>query len=332
MTKSSRISAESGKERIEIITFFKPNRFFKTFDVACLALNLSLYRIFTKSTLSVTQSPGGSGVISALGAGAFAIFILGLLVLFFSKYSSRFESLHFTFAGGFFRHILSLAVLLYLGLSFATTTGEFSFLAQKIAFPKSPLWFVAGFFIIAAFIGAFCGFSAILRLSGILVPVCGVGIAFLCLLTAPSGSIFNLFPILGNGIPQTIRSGTQGLLLYADILLLFLIIPEAENRKSYYKAIFCGAVTAFLLNILFVFSYTLAVSAPEAVGEHIPVYLLLKEVRLGRFIQRIDAVIQLLSAFSGFLQLAFILRLAAAVLKKLLNIPQKSGGEILEEI
>ena len=295
-------------------------------------MNLSLYRIFTKAPLSVTKITGGSAIIAAFGSGAFALFVLGMLVLFFSKYSSRFERHNQTLAGGFFKHILSLAVLLYLGLSFATVTGEFSFLAQAISFPKSPLWFVAVFFITAAFIGAFCGFSAILRLSGILVPVCSVGLALLFLLTAPSGNIFNLFPVLGGGVHQTITSGIQGLLFYADILLLFLIIPETEDRQSYYKAVFFGAAMAFVLNILFVFSYTLAVSAPEAVGEHIPVYLLLKEVRLGRFIQRIDAIIQLLSAFSGFLQLAFVLRLSASVLKKLLNIPPKTGGEVLEKI
>lgn len=274
---------------------------------------------------------GGSGVVSALGSGAFAVFISGLLVLIFSKVPVRSKSLDQTFIGGFFFRILSLAVLLYLGLAFATVAGEFSFLSQAVAFPNSPLWFVAAFFLAAAFIGAFCTLSALVRLNGILVPICGFGIALLCLLTATDGSIFNLFPVFGKGIAQTVTSGIKGLVLYADILLLFLIVPDSEDRSRYYKAIFCGTVAAFLLNVIFVLSYSLAVSNEAAVGEHIPLYLLLKEVRLGRFIQRIDAVIQLISAFSGFLYLAFVLSLAASVLRKLLNVPQKSGGEALEK-
>lgn len=206
--------------------------------------------------------------------------------------------------GAIGKYAVSVIIISYLAISALVALGEFSHLTKLISFPTAPTLFVSVFISLGAVFAVFAGFKAILRLHGIFIPLIWVAIALLIVSTIYKGDVSNLFPILGTGTENLLGKGLSGIVVYTDILLLFLIAPEEKTRKQINRTVLRSTGLGVLINVLFVLAFNLSVPYSTSSGDHSPIYLLLKEVYYGRFFQRIDAIILFVSSISAMLYLA----------------------------
>ncbi len=279
---------------------------FKSFDCSCIIINLLIYRLFTRIP---TLFPKVAGTAAALSAAFSAVLAFGLAALIISAFLHLPKINILDAAESVFgilgRKIVALIIMLYLAVSAIVALGEFSELTKLISLPTAPVAFCALFFIIAAIVGAFGGFSAISRLHRIFVPITVLVLFVIVISTLWNGDFSNLFPVLGRGAESVFGKGISGIIMYTDLILLFLISPtdklSERPKKTVLTSVFFGMFTVAVI----IFAFTVRIPYPVSAEGQFPIYLLLKEIHYGRFFQRIDAILLMVASFSGMLYLAF---------------------------
>lgn len=284
----------------------KNTPFFCTFrEVFFVTVAVLTSSLCTDKTLIFTGYCGTGAPLSALLSGLAAI----ILVYFFVKrfYAYRclniIEQTEKSF-GVWGKYLISIAFLVYLFVSSAHQLDQFTSFAKTLSFPTSPVWFVALLFSTAAFLGGLCGIRGLLKIAGIVIPLFIAVLALLFFSVLRNCDFSNLLPVYGNGASSIARGGISGLMLYSDVILLFLILPATHSRKSTRRGILSGAVTAVIINFLLILAFTAKIPYPLSISEEFPLYTLSKEVYFGRFFQRIDAILLLTSSLCNMLTLA----------------------------
>ncbi|MBQ2931421.1 MAG: GerAB/ArcD/ProY family transporter [Clostridia bacterium] len=268
-------------------------------------INLLTFRIFSRLPSLFPKFSGSAAALSALFSGVIAFGVIFLISLSLKKHNSP-NLADAAFAvfgkiGGLIVCIISAFCLL---LSATVTLGELCHLAKAISFPASPFWFVLLFFAVSAAWGASRGVDALARTHSIFVPVIVLGLIVLIVSTVFRGNLSNLVPIFGSGAEAVFGKGLSGTVMYTDLLVFFLLIPPKSKAPIPLKKILTASATGILLTCLFVLALNLSVSPSIISNDSFPFYLLMKEVYYGRFFQRIDSLMLLISSLSGMLYLS----------------------------
>lgn len=147
-------------------------------------------------------------------------------------------------------------------------------------------------FLIAAAVGAYLGIEAASKINCIFVPIAGIVFLAFVLLLIPYYRVDNLLPILGNGVKSIFVSGLNTISLFADILILNLLLPRCENyseaKKSGWRGILIGGAVALVILLCYCLIYPYPVSKNFIV----PVYQLARIIHLSNFFSRFEALFQ----------------------------------------
>ncbi len=295
----------------------------RTSEIYSLVFILLTTKIFTNQSLLFAGISGTGAPLSAICSGLVALVVIYISTRKFylnpdggniiNRAEKRF--------GPFGKYIISFILVGYLALSSAYVLNQFSQLAKLVAFPTAPLWFVAVFFVVASFAGASAKEDGILRTSKFIAPFLLTTILVLLISVLCQSNLLNLFPVLGTGVSNTVGKGLSGITFYSDIVLVFLINPFSSSPKTTKNAVFAASITAVIINILAILTFTAKIPFPLSQEGDFPMYLLLKEVYYGRFFQRIDAIFLLASSFCGMFSLSINLSLITKVLEQAFDIP-----------
>ncbi len=294
----------------------------RTSEVYSLIFILLTTKLFTNQSLLFAGISGTGAPLSAICSGLVALIIIYISTrrFYLNPDGENIISLAEKHFGVIGKYLISIILIVYLALSSSYVLSEFSHLAKLVAFPTAPLWFVAVFFGVAAFAGAFAKEDGILRISKFIAPFLLTTILVLLISVLCQSDFLNLFPILGTGPTNTVGKGLSGVTFYSDIALVFLINPFSTSPKATKNATFAASTAAVIINILAILTFTAKIPYPLSLDGDFPMYLLLKEVYYGRFFQRIDAIFLLASSFCGMFSLSVNLCLIAKVLAQSFDI------------
>ncbi|MBO4941499.1 MAG: GerAB/ArcD/ProY family transporter [Clostridia bacterium] len=287
-----------------------------------IVISLSAYRIFTNLPLSFTRFFGTGAPLFSLIAGLLFLAILFILTKRLSRddRESIFSSAEKTF-GIFGKYSLFILFFIYLFVSSAFLVSEFSSFSKLVAFPLSPRWFIAIFFVLAASIAALSTIESLGKLFTLFLPLSFLIIAFFLVTVLFESPTENLFPIMGTAENFTLPNFSSCFLVFSDMLLIFLLKPKSS--KATHKTIFRSFILGFAIVFLLILTYTAKIPYPLSKDESFPLYLLVKEVYYGRFFQRIDAIVLLVSAIWGMLNLGLNFRLLVCLIQNMFNIKNR---------
>lgn len=302
------------------------NSCFGGWETGCVIANLLIYRIFTQVPLTFTRYAGPAAFLSALVSAGLGLILIWLLLEIIKRNSGRnLIDIAGMALGRFGRYVVFALIMVYALLSAIFTLQEFSELIKLIAFPKSPIWYVKLFLIVAGLSGAFLGLRATVRVHRIFVPAL-IGITLLVVFSAMEyGTINNVFPILGKGTEGVLRGGISGTLLYSDIILILLLNPFRGDFRKLKRTTLGALAASLLVGITVVFALSFTFPYPSSEELHFPVYSLLKEVWYGRFFQRIDVVYMFFISVCSMLYLSFLLGTLSEMVK---NVAEAQTGMI----
>ena len=286
-----------------------------------LTLLLITGRITTNHILLHTKSSGTGAPISALISGIFAALIITFLSFKFTGRKKRnIPALTESIFGKCGKFILSAFLLIAIFLSSVYLLTETVQFMKLTAFPTTPVWFIAMFFVLGAFMGAVNGSGTIFKVSVIIVSSFVLSLIILAISVLCRSNPTNLFPLLGNSVPNLFKGGFSGISLYGDIVLLFMLKPEHTAKKSSRITIIFASILGILVNVLITIAYTAKIPYPISASEQFPLYLLLKEVQFGRFFQRMDSLFLLSSALNIMLSLALNLYILSDIFRQTFKI------------
>lgn len=291
--------------------------------ISFLAINLLTYKVFTQIPLVFMGISKSASGLTALYSGvvSFAV-ILGLSVLVFRQKGQFFDVSKRTF-GKAGKYIVVLFILLYL-----LTAGVFALknaakLVSFISFPTSPLYLVSFFLLMGAFFGALGGEYSVTKLHSFFVPIVLAILALVVFPTILRGNPERAVPVFGPGGEAVFGKGLLGMIMYSDVLLLFLIKEGKKDEKTFKKVLLRSTLLSVLINTLVVLSFNLSLPLWASDEGQLPIYLLMKEVYYGRFFQRVDAILLMGAAFSFMLYLALNMFLFGETVKKGLNMGKR---------
>ncbi len=267
-----------------------------------IGISLSAYRIFTNLPLSFTRFFGTGAPLFSLISGLLFFAILFFLTKRLLRVDSEsiFVSAEKTL-GAFGKYGLFIFFFIYIFVSSIFLVSEFSGFSKLVAFPLSPKWFIAIFFVLAAAIAALSSLESLGKLFAMFIPLSFLIIVFFLVTVLFESRMENLFPIMGTAENFTLPNFSSTLLIFSDMLLIFLLKPQ--DIKAAPKTIFFSFLLGFAIVFLLILTYTAKIPYPLSKDETFPLYLLVKEVYYGRFFQRIDAIVLLISAILGMLNL-----------------------------
>ncbi len=249
-------------------------------------------------------------IVSYGGNAAWQISLISGLVTmvffwFILKYLERFPDRTFSetaeyITGPYLGGLIVISVLVSWMFEMAITFRGFGELIVMVALPETSIGIIMLIFLSGAGLAAYLGLSTIARACYLAFPFTLGAVLLILVLSYPSWNTDWLFPILGNGVLETIKSSVMRSSDFIELNFIYalpLVFYTHQVKNIGYKSII---ITTFILTMIVLF-YLL--TFPAVVGEepYIPLYQMARSVYLGRFVQRIEAIFVFFWVVSGYL-------------------------------
>lgn len=290
-------------------------------ELGGLVVNLIISKSLTNMPKSFLEGAGSAAFLSALLTGAAAYLFIWFLPILYRKAGADIITLcKKRLPMGFVFFVLAVTVG-YAVVSAADVLSGICTFSLISAYPSAPFMFVALFFSVAAVAAVFRGMNGIIRANSFMaISFSAVTLVFL-FFAAGSGSadVTNLFPVMGRGLNSVLKTAVCNLAYYADVILIFLISPFFDDKKSVSVIRASGAI-GILINLFVIFCANAIIPFPSSTDVALPLYQLMKRVYMGRFLQRVDAVYLFFAALSAMGSVAFSVFIASYALKEVLGL------------
>ena len=199
------------------------------------------------------------------------------------------------------RIITGIAVFTVLALNFVSIVRVFPAVIRLVLLQKTYVEIIGTVFVLVVIFGASCGIEAIARVQQLFLPVAGVVFGAFLLMLIPDMNFGYLMPVFGNGVKSILVDGLSALSVFADLLILNILLPRIKDsdtyKKSGRKAILFGGACA----VLIFFFYGACYSYPASTEFIVPVYQLERLINLSDFFSRLEALFQFIWSISIFL-------------------------------
>lgn len=288
---------------------------FSKWESVCILSNALLHRSLTYSAGCAFRHTGSGGTLCAVIAGVIALIILYALLTLYKRYGGT----PITGISGkaSVRGLISGAAALFLFISAVCALYDFSYLIKSLAYPNTPIWYIFAFLAVAALCGGFGKKRSIASAHAIVFPIAALAAAALCLSSLTQADVSNLFPLLGNGSGQFPLGILSALSVYADVILVFLVIEDFPDYRPPRGIGMTAAVIAVIFNIAVPLCFQLITLNRSELTQVIPIYKLTKSVSYGRFFQHPSALFLSFWAMSGILYCAAAIHYAVRAVRNL---------------
>lgn len=218
--------------------------------------------------------------------------------------------------GKFFKTVIGFVLLLLLSVNLMSVVRIFPETIKIILLQESKVEILLVIFAIVTIMGAYTGIESISTVHFLFLPIAGIVMVAFLLLLLPYYKADNLFPILGNGAKSIFFSGINSLSLFSDIILLNILMPFFENysefKKTGYRAILVGGITAFIIMLAYCSVYPF----PESKDFILPVYQLTRMIHLSSFFSRFETFFQFVWSILIMLYASFYICVICFVFKQ----------------
>ena len=277
-----------------------------------LILNIPFY---------IVDLTGTGSIINILYIGIIDFVILLAII----KLLNRFQNADIIdiseFLGGkFLKVIISLlSISLFLLVGFITLV-DFCNVLHTIYFSNFEIIYILLFFIIAILAANLIGLKSIARTTCFIVPFAIISVIISFFSVWNEFDIEHLTPILGRDYYTTFGLGLSNCFSMYIIIYYYFIKPLLRNPNEFKKISIYSYIISIIL-LLFTVTSMLTLFNTNSNNEPInSLFLLIRQIKLGTFLQRVDSIFIFLWILSIFAYLSFLIFLINRILKKLLNI------------
>jgi len=156
--------------------------------------------------------------------------------------------------------------------------------------PETPL---VAFIVILLFLGSWatkCGLEVICRVNEFIFPLFALSVAGVFILVLQESEFSNLLPIMENGIKPILRGSWAPMAWRGEIIVVSMLLPYIDNRDKAGKHL---AYSVILIGLILTLSTILSVAVLGELTGHLtfPFFELARCIKIGRFIERVEALI-----------------------------------------
>lgn len=277
---------------------------FGRWEAVTLLINLLCTKIFLNYNRMTVEDAGTAGWLMSAFSSLSALIMFAVLIRLYKKFGDS-DILDIAEIGGGRPLKLLTGMIITAGLFFLTVIviRKFSEDMKIVSLPVSPISYVMFFFIAGIAIASFFGLEAILRYHAIVIPVIVIGYILIILGAIPNMDAANMFPVMGTGIEDIIKKGFFRSSVFCELIVLFLIPPFLGSYSKVRSSGFIAFAFSAFFMITGSLAYILSMPYPSGLEPFLPVYNMAREISLGRFFQRIEAIFVFIWAMAALMYL-----------------------------
>lgn len=202
---------------------------------------------------------------------------------------------------------------------------NFSDSLQKIFLPNTPLTYIMLFIVIGMILANKLGFSSIIKINTFIVFLSLISIIIIFIAPIAYFDISHLFPILGNGLSETLFSGLTNMCVFSGLTYLYFIMPFLSKPQEFKKIAVISVIISSIYLFLSIISLLGLFGHLITMEDMFSVLLISKIINLGTVFERVDTIFLLVWIFSILVHLSFILYFALYNYKTATNISNQNG-------
>ncbi|MDD4335417.1 MAG: endospore germination permease [Desulfotomaculaceae bacterium] len=198
---------------------------------------------------------------------------------------------------------------------------EFSEALITAALPETPISVIATVYIAIGLLGSYLGIEAIARSTRLTYIYVFGGIVLLLFALTPQWKFDNLFPVFGNGFFPIFGLGAFSTAAVTEIILAAVLVQAIGGADKYMRINFFAALIAFTVLGVLLAALVLTMGKEVATETSLPFYRLSRNIYLGRFFQRVEALFIIIWSIVGAIKIALTLYGASVSLARTLKLP-----------
>lgn len=269
----------------------------------------------------IAQETSSAALINSIYITILALLITFFITILFKKFVGYdILDISETIGGKILKIFIGIIYILYFILLSSIILRKISDCLQIIYYPMTNIIYILVLFIIAT--GVICSFKnhGIFKANKIFSIILCFCLVLIFLLNIKNYDFKNIFPILGNGINSTFVSGIGNLFTFSGLSYLYFLPPSLQDPNKFKRiALTSVAISGFFLlitiaNVVFIYSHTFTNI------EIFPLYICVRYIEFGTFLQRLDAIFLLFSIIAALLYISMSISVCLNIFKKTFNL------------
>lgn len=289
------------------------------------AISIILIVMINKLVLNIpyyiVKLVGSGSVVNLLYIGIIDFFVLLIIIKLFKKFENADILDVSEYLGGkLFKNIIGL---LCIGLFFLVafiTLIDFSNVLHTIYFSNFPMAYILFFFIFGVLIANLIGLKGISRTVCFIIPFAIISVIITFFTSFENLDIKDLTPLFGESYNNTFITGLSNAFSMYILVIYYFLKPLLKDTKEFKNTSITSYFIAFILLLLTIVPMLTLFNSSSDSEPINSLFLLSRQIELGRFLQRIDAIFIFLWIFAIFAYLSFILFMINRIIKKILPV------------
>ena len=287
-------------------------------EAIAIILIVMINKLILNIPYYIVDLVGSGAIINLLYIGTIDFILLLVIIKLFKNFENSDILDVSEFLGGkILKNLIGfLCIALFFLVAFITLI-DFSNVLHTIYFSNFPMVYILFFFILGVLIANLIGIRGISRTICFIVPFAIFSVIITFFTSFENLDIKDITPIIGKSYTNTFITGLSNCFSMYILVIYYFLKPLLKDVASFKKvSIISFAISFVLLMLTIVPMLTLfnTSSNSEPINS---LFLLSRQIELGRFLQRIDALFIFLWIFAIFAYLSFIIFMINRIIKKI---------------
>lgn len=290
-------------------------------ELCCILVNLMTVKLFFTYPRNIVINAGNAAWIQTIYVSLLAVAAYFITIRVYEKAGMK-SILDISEEVGKkpLKIIVGLILIIIFTANVTVTMRSFPESVKNTLLPLTPMEVITTMLAAAIAVAAFAGIFSLSRIHSIYIPFAGIILVILLIMLTPYMNIVNIAPLFGKGTYNILLSGLEGLSIFSDILVLFVLIPFCKSFNEVKKGGGYAVIISAVVSCVLVFFYNMIYANPVAQEFIFPVYQMTRLIRIGEFFQRLDAFFEFIWSIAMMLYAGVYLYVICYIFKSVFNL------------
>lgn len=290
-------------------------------EAISLIVMVTINQIIFNLPNNMISNTGSSTWINIIVISILAILLCLLIVKLFNKFPSQdIIDISEYLGNKILKSIIGIIYLIFFLFIAGIFLAYFTNCLKLIYFDRTPIVFLLLLFLIPIVYSVKLGIKPIASINLIITPIILFSMLMVFFATSQNFVPQRIFPILGFGINETFFKGLNNIFAFSSFSYLYFLLPILESPKDFKKIAITSTIVSAVYLLFSVVCLLMMFPFISFSDGMLSIYLLTRMIRLGRFLQRVDAIMIFIWLLSILSFLSITICLINRILKKLVNL------------
>ena len=295
-------------------------------EALCILLIVVLSHIILTFPKTIIESQGTGSLINIIYLTIIGLIILTLFLKLYKNFKNKDIIDISDFLGGkILKFILGIALIAYLLFIASLLVRNTSESFRTMYLQNTPIPFLIFALLVGAAYVNKLGTSTTIKTNLIIVPGIFIVLLFIFMASVNDFSTGRLFPIMGYGAKNIFLNGFSNLYMFGGTVFFLFIMPMLKKPEQFSKIAYSATAIYSITLFLSILSLLLMFPSSISSGSNIPLYMQIRQITLGNFIQRTDALFVIIWFITLLSYLSIIMSFVTIIFKKITNIKNTSS-------